>query len=319
MRKAQFIIFILIIILVTSLSGSLFGLENLIKPQIMYVTTWGEKGNKPGQFEEPQGISVDPNGFIYVADTGNQRLQKFDSKGRFVAEIGGFGWRKEQFDEPVAVCAKNGLDVFVADFNNQRIERYDKDLHYLATFKTSENWLDHYQFGFPLDVDISTQGELFCLDGENNRVLKLDILGHPQISFGDFDSGEGRLIESSRFFISQEGKIFITDKKKKRIVVFDVLGNFLYTFGQGILAKPIDMTMIEPDLLLIVDSEKKDIFIFHQSGVLITSLKKRPLPVILFEEPVDVIYWNKYIMVLDKKRNVVDVFLWHMSEKMDVK
>ncbi len=110
----------------------LYGQESDSPRFVKYLGTWGEMGAEPLQFKEPQGISADPNGFLYVADTGNQRIQKLDTSGEFVFEIGGFGWDKEQFDGPMTVVAPNGLDVFVVDHFNQRIERYDKDLHFLV-------------------------------------------------------------------------------------------------------------------------------------------------------------------------------------------
>ena len=77
--------------------------------------TFGEYGNQPGQFNEPSSLTIDPRGFLYVADTGNSRIQKFDSDGNFKKEIGGFGWEKERFDHPTALSARNGLDVFISD------------------------------------------------------------------------------------------------------------------------------------------------------------------------------------------------------------
>ncbi len=38
---------------------------------------WGTKGSGPGQFEGPSSVWVDPHGIVYVADEGNDRIQKF--------------------------------------------------------------------------------------------------------------------------------------------------------------------------------------------------------------------------------------------------
>jgi len=42
-----------------------------------FVTKWGSEGGGHGEFNEPGGIAVDSSGFIYVADTNNNRIQKF--------------------------------------------------------------------------------------------------------------------------------------------------------------------------------------------------------------------------------------------------
>jgi DNA-binding beta-propeller fold protein YncE len=250
-------------------------------------------------------LTTDPGGFLYIADTGNHRIQKLDSNGSFVTQIGGYGWEKEQFDMPLAVSARNGLDVFVADFNNQRIERYDKDLHYLASFYSNDEQPEHLHFGYPRDVDLSNQGELFCLDGENLRILKLDIFGEPQISFGGFDAGQGRLENPKRFFISASDRLYVSDSGSGRIMVFDVLGNYLLSLGEKSLINPYGIVVTENNLIVVADLGNKQVFVFQDQQLIGTVHGG-----IGFEEPVDVACWRNRIYVLDRKASVVHLFEW---------
>lgn len=52
-----------------------------------YLFEWGRKGIKEGEFDIPHGISLDDNGNVYVADRENNRIQIFDSTGKFIKEI----------------------------------------------------------------------------------------------------------------------------------------------------------------------------------------------------------------------------------------
>jgi DNA-binding beta-propeller fold protein YncE len=45
--------------------------------------SWGECGADPGQFNIPHNIVADPDGWVYVADRENHRVQIFDGNGRF--------------------------------------------------------------------------------------------------------------------------------------------------------------------------------------------------------------------------------------------
>ena len=45
---------------------------------------WGDRGNKPGEFNTPHSIASDAKGNIYVADLGNWRIQVFDPNGNFI-------------------------------------------------------------------------------------------------------------------------------------------------------------------------------------------------------------------------------------------
>ena len=52
-----------------------------------WLKSWGDRGNKPGEFHTPHSIAADATGNIYVADRGNRRIQVFDGDGAFVREM----------------------------------------------------------------------------------------------------------------------------------------------------------------------------------------------------------------------------------------
>src|SRR5438045_4554819 len=58
----------------------------------------GTYGSGPGQMAYPEGVAVDDLGRLFVADTGNNRIERFDQAGVFLGEFGGFGFGEGQFD-----------------------------------------------------------------------------------------------------------------------------------------------------------------------------------------------------------------------------
>ena len=42
-----------------------------------FIASWGSDGIGDGQFSKSEGLDVDPDGYVYVADTGNKRIQVF--------------------------------------------------------------------------------------------------------------------------------------------------------------------------------------------------------------------------------------------------
>ena len=52
-----------------------------------WLKSFGEPGDKPGQFNTPHSIAADAKGNIYVADRGNRRIQVFDGEGKFLRQI----------------------------------------------------------------------------------------------------------------------------------------------------------------------------------------------------------------------------------------
>ena len=58
---------------------------------------WGDPGSGDSQFNVPWGISIDPDGDVFVTDRGNNRIQVFDANGVFQRKWGSSGTGKTQF------------------------------------------------------------------------------------------------------------------------------------------------------------------------------------------------------------------------------
>ena len=65
--------------------------------------SWGEPGTDPGQFNIPHNICCDADGWVYVADRENHRVQVFDGNGRFETQ-----WHN--MHRPCGLCMATGAD-----------------------------------------------------------------------------------------------------------------------------------------------------------------------------------------------------------------
>jgi len=87
---------------------------------------FGRPGRGEGEMDGPTAIAVAPgSGYITIADTGNSRVQRFDSAGRFLGFIGGAAGYETGISSPQALAADAGGSVFVADTFGRRILRFD--------------------------------------------------------------------------------------------------------------------------------------------------------------------------------------------------
>jgi len=91
-------------------------------PQLL--AKWGTKGQEPGQFWNPWGIACDRDGCIFVTDTGNHRIQKFDRDGNFETQWGGFGGASGQFNFPYGIAVDRRGSIFVLDSSNFRVQHF---------------------------------------------------------------------------------------------------------------------------------------------------------------------------------------------------
>jgi hypothetical protein len=70
-------------------------------------------------------VAVDADGNVYVADTNNNRIQKFTGNGVFLAQWGTFGYGGGQFDHPTGVAVDAAGNIYVSDTRNNRIQKFD--------------------------------------------------------------------------------------------------------------------------------------------------------------------------------------------------
>ena len=101
------------------------------------MTSWGSSGSGNGQFSNIRGVAVDGSGNVYVADSGNNRIQKFTSTGTYVTQWGSSGSGNGQFNYPFGVAVDGSGNVYVADSNNNRVEKFSVSTDKTITFTES--------------------------------------------------------------------------------------------------------------------------------------------------------------------------------------
>jgi len=123
-----------------------------------------------GQFFSPTDVVIDSLGNFYVSDTGNQRIQKFDSNFNFLGKFGNLGSGEGEFLNPT-VMVIDGSDVLrVLDTGNFRIQTFDTDGDFLSAFDLSSKGAGQGQFLFGSNFDVNEGSDLYISDRFNARV-----------------------------------------------------------------------------------------------------------------------------------------------------
>jgi len=196
------------------------------------LTTWGTfgqytEGGDVGQsaFYGPRGIAIGPDDVIYVADTGNKRIQVFGPDGQFIRQWGGggalAGYLAGYLDEPVGIDLGPQNEVYVADTWNHRVQVFTSDGIFLREWPI-EGWDGSMVEEKPYLV-VDANGYVYVTDPTNYRVLVFDEQGDYVFSFGKYGLDESSFTLPTGVDVAEDGTIYVSDAHGNRILVFDSL------------------------------------------------------------------------------------------------
>ncbi|MBU4502958.1 MAG: Ig-like domain-containing protein [Nanoarchaeota archaeon] len=131
----------------------------------------GEQGQEDAQFNQPWGIGVDNEGNVYVADSLNHRIQKFDATGTFITKWGAQGTEPGQFDQPMGIFIDFYNNLHIADSLNNRIQEFSSSGSLWNYW--GEAGSGNGQFSQPTD-SCRDNYYIYVADTANNRVVKFD-------------------------------------------------------------------------------------------------------------------------------------------------
>jgi DNA-binding beta-propeller fold protein YncE len=180
------------------------------------------------QLDEPGKIVLDEAGNLYIADTGNNRIQKWvrgTSEGVTVA--GGKGWGNglNKLDQPFGITLDKIGNLYITELENHRVMRwkpYAEEGEVIAGGNGEGNAAD--QLAYPLGVAVDEDLNVYVADSYNHRIqlftpgatagitlLSAEDLGSPQ-EFNYF----------SGIKLGKNKQLYLSDYQKRRVLQFDL-------------------------------------------------------------------------------------------------
>jgi streptogramin lyase len=178
----------------------------------------GTSGTADGQFDEPSGLTVDSSGNVYVADSGNDRIQKFDASGAFLTKWGASGSANGEFNMPTDVATDSLGEVYVTDRDNNRIQRFSSTGAFLGKWGTMGS--GNGQFQQPVAVTVDSQRNVYVVDYANGRVQAFRPTGTFIKQFGSLGAGPGEFNGPSSIALGTSARIYVADAGNNRVEMF---------------------------------------------------------------------------------------------------
>jgi len=206
-----------------------------------YVSTLGvssKYGTDNSHFSYPQGVALDSSGNIYVADRGNDRVQKFSSSGEYLLTLGVSGTSGidiSHFNTPVSVALDSSGNIYVADTYNHRIQKFSSSGEYLMTLGVSGKFgTDNAHFSYPEGVALDSSGNIYVVDTYNHRIQKFSSSGQYLSTLGmssEFGTDNSHFNTPESVALDSSGNIYVADTYNHRIQKFSSSGTYISTLG----------------------------------------------------------------------------------------
>ena len=168
---------------------------------------------------EPRGIASAPDGRVWVADFGNDRVVRFERDLRSPVVFGSKGTGKLEFQQPSAIAVGADGRIYVADTWNSRIQILSPEGVYMSEL-TGE------LYG-PRGVATDAKGRVFVSDTGRGRVVRFGIDGRVEKEWGNSGPEQTRLNDPMGIFVDAAGTVWVCDNGNGRLCRFDPDGRLL--------------------------------------------------------------------------------------------
>lgn len=265
-------------------------------------------------FRSPRAVTVDPFGNLFLADTGNHRIVRYDPRGRFVFEYGGYGWRDGELSRPTDVCAREGFRLFVADEGNERIQEFDilDETAVGQVFPFVEgNGLEDEALVRPSRIQLDREGRIYVSDPLCHCVWIFAPTGELVNRLGSLGEAPSRFREPDGVAVDAKGRVYVADTGNRRVQVFDAIGNWVAAWGgpeQDFLDAPRGLDVDADGNVWVADAAAAAVRVFTAAGVPLFRFAGGEGDA-AFRRPVDVALGpDGRVWVVDEERGTVDGF-----------
>ena len=191
-------------------------------------------------FYRPTGIAVDQGGSIYIGDSGNHRIKKFDASGHLLTQWGIAGQEPCQFRAITNIKVDRSGIVYVVDRDNfsgpseSRIQKFTSYGQFIEMFERKGP--DVEQFEFVVDLEVSPDGIVYVMAvklsanrrrAQACRIEKFTPEGELMAHWGKIGRGDGEFVQPMSIALDGNGDVYVTDRRKPGVQKFDSNGKFL--------------------------------------------------------------------------------------------
>ena len=217
---------------------------------------------------KPVGVSIGPDGNVYVPDTHYQRIMVYSPTGELLRQWGSAGHGPGQFIYPTDVAFDSKGDVFVSEYgDNDRIQVFSPHGEYLYQFGKFGKGAQ--EFSRPQSIVIDDKDVVYVTDACNHRIQVFKTDGTFVKTIGHAGSGLGEFRYPYGLDEDAEGRLIVCEFGNNRVQLIDKeTGRGLKTWGSGghdpgQLAYPWGVAVDRHEKVVAVDAGNNRLQVFE--------------------------------------------------------
>lgn len=247
---------------------------------------WSEGAD--AAFSLPTDVAAAANGYLYVVDSGNDRVVAIDNAGTVITAFGSSGRGDAELNGPVGIGIDGKGRIHVADRGNHRIQVFSDDGTYLYPVPLVAGGVRIE----PVDVAVNKEGtELFVTSAATHEVIVFDWKGNMLRRWGGRGEEPGQFFHPATIEIAAD-IVYVVDVLNARVQCFYPDGRIVRVFGKlgagpGTLFRPKGITIDSSGRVFVSDSYFGVIQAFETSGEFLYALGEAGKPEV-FRTPVGI-------------------------------